>query len=195
MTPSETIVRQWLPVARLAAKRVGNQFHCTDQERRDLLDMLPAVLWLAVRDGCLEPDTSPALAVTIVCRRLVGGSVGFHGHKFWRPGSQKIILTSGRRFISRGPVRQLQDESECDKAPEPPAPPEVRSDLDEVLIAVAKAAGLSELEELALLARVQGVRFVDLGQFIGLGRSAVTEAARRAYRKCARSEKVMEILT
>lgn len=189
MTPSETIVRQWLPAARLAAKRVGNQFHCTDQERRDLLDMLPAVLWLAVRDGCLGPDTPPALAVTIVCRRLVGGSVGFHGHKHWRPGSRKIHLRNGRRYIAHTVAKQLDELRDCGEWLQ--ARPEVRDDTAEVLEAVARAAGLSDMEKFALAKRIGG----RAKRGAGVPRSTLVDAARRASRKCARSEKVMEILT
>lgn len=197
MTLSETIVQQWMPAGRKAAQLIGGQYRVSIQEKRDLLDMLPSVIWSAVADGCLTAGTRVKLAIVIICRRLVGGSPGLKGHKFWRPDSVKTVLPNGRRYIWRRDVWCFSDTDDAEKKAEAiPVTGEEVNDLLEVVRAVAKVAYLSRRQRLALEAKVLGKRQEDVAAEWGVSRNVPYTQYWRAIRKClAESEKVREVLT
>ncbi len=190
MHDETALVRQWLPLGLMAARRVASHYRASEQERADLNELVPVALWERIRDGSLTADTPTALAVCVVVRNLVR-----HIYE-WRPGTYKAsgAKTGGRRKYLRRPVNVFADVFE-DGEPDPDTMHSrttvEATDPAALASRLAAIAGLTDVECEALASRASTERQVDLASRRGTTRQAVQTSQRNAFAKLRAHERAV----
>ncbi len=174
----------WQPAARRAADLIARRYRATAQERADLHADAPTALWCAAHRGWLSLDTPKGLAITILCRCLIGNQVG--DVKAWRPNAYRSIR-DGKRYWRTHPMHSFTDTAlrlhDAGAVHELTISPSQPSDRVAILAALFRYAEFTQWQRIALAGLLRGELRRETDARFGRGNGCANGAVREAIVK------------